>query len=218
MPTGEFDGFDPEDLLAYELGVRLRSAAGRWHLHAAAFRYDFDDMQVRTTVVLSDSVVSVIDNAAESEIYGVDAAGSVTLADGLTLSGGVVWIPKREYLDFYTETSGDVSGNNISRAPQWATTTSLDYTLPISTLGRLTAAVQYSYRSAFYFTKENLPTERQPSFGLLGLNLGYEPIGENWYLFAAGRNLTDEDYFYQAFIQSTPGYPTSWEAGFGMRF
>jgi len=218
LPTGEFDSYAPEDLLAYEAGVRLRSATGNWNLHAAAFHCDFNDMQVPTTVVLSDEVVSVIDNAAEVEIQGVDATASVRLAENLTASGGVVWMPKRKFVEFYSETAGDVSGNEIGRAPQWTSTTSVECALPVSNLGRITATLHYSYRSSFYFTKENLLTERQGSFGLLGLNLSYTPTSEGWYVFVSGRNLTDADYFHQAFIQSSPGYPATWEAGFGVRF
>ena len=218
LPSGDFAGYDPENVLAYELGVRSSSDTGSWNLHAAVFYYDFDDMQVLTTLVLSDAVVTVIDNAARAEIYGLDTSGSLALGDSFSVSGGLVWLPKREFVDFETATTGDVSGNDIARAPEWTTTTSVDYTLPVSDLGRLTATLQYQYRSSFYFTKENLRTERQESFGLVGVSVRFEASSERWYLFAAGRNLTDEDYFHQAFIQSSPGYPLTWEAGLGLRF
>jgi hypothetical protein len=32
----------------------------------------------------------------------------------------------------------------------------------------------------------------------------------------SGRNLTDEDYFNQVFLQSSPGYPDTYELGFGL--
>ncbi len=218
LPSGEFDGFDAENLLAYEAGVKLRSATGNWSLHAAVFLYDFDDMQVPTTVVLSDTVVSVIDNAGHAEIQGLDATANLRLTEHLTASGGVVWIPKRKFDDFDSEVVGDISGNEIGRAPEWTSTTSVEYALPVSNLGRFTATLQYSYRSDFYFSPQNLATERQGSFGLLGLVLGYAPASDGWYVFASGRNLTNADYFHQAFIQSSPGYPITWEAGFGVQF
>jgi hypothetical protein len=48
--------------------------------------------------------------------------------------------------------------------------------------------------------------------------LRFEPPSARWYLFASGRNLADRDCFNQALIQSSPGYPDTYEAGFGVRF
>jgi outer membrane receptor protein involved in Fe transport len=77
---------------------------------------------------------------------------------------------------------------------------------------------QYSYRSGFFYTLDNLATESQPAYGLLNLLLRFEPAQANWYAFASGRNLTDEDYFHQVFIQAAPGYPDTYEVGVGFRF
>jgi hypothetical protein len=41
---------------------------------------------------------------------------------------------------------------------------------------------------------------------------------ERWYVLASVRNMTNTDYFTPAFIQSNPGYPRTYEAGFGLRF
>lgn len=60
--------------------------------------------------------------------------------------------------------------------------------------------------------------QQQDGFALLNVLLNFDPADSRWYLFASGRNLTDEDYFTQVFIQSSPGYPTTYEAGFGLRF
>ena len=78
--------------------------------------------------------------------------------------------------------------------------------------------MEYNYRSEFFCTKENDPRIAQDGFGLLNLFLRFEAASDQWYLFAAGRNLGNVDYFYQVFIQSSPGYPDTCEAGFGYRF
>jgi len=82
----------------------------------------------------------------------------------------------------------------------------------------LTGRLEYSYRSAFFYTLYNVAAEAQGAYGLLNLLLRYEPAEANWYVFAAGRNLTDEDYFHQVYIQAAPGYPDTWEVGLGFRF
>jgi hypothetical protein len=39
-----------------------------------------------------------------------------------------------------------------------------------------------------------------------------------WYVFASGRNLTNQDYFNAIFLQSSPGYPDTYEMGVGYHF
>jgi iron complex outermembrane receptor protein len=82
--------------------------------------------------------------------------------------------------------------------------------------GTLSARLEYNFRSDFYFTLENNPLQAQQSFGLLNLFLKFEPTGGKWHVFAAGRNLTNTDYYNQIFLQSSPGYPATYEVGFGI--
>ena len=48
LPNGEFDDFDPEQIIAYEVGMTAKLWSGRSTLRASAFAYDFEDMQVTT--------------------------------------------------------------------------------------------------------------------------------------------------------------------------
>jgi outer membrane receptor protein involved in Fe transport len=58
----------------------------------------------------------------------------------------------------------------------------------------------------------------QEAFSLLNLFLNFEPESKNWYVFASGRNLRNADYYNQVFLQASPGYPATYEAGLGYRF
>jgi len=95
---------------------------------------------------------------------------------------------------------------------------SIGYRAPIAGIGELSAEVDYNYRSRFFFTKENSPLLSQEAFGLLNLNLRLESVAGRYYVFATARNLLDKDYFNQMLIQSSPGHPTTYEVGFGLRF
>lgn len=116
------------------------------------------------------------------------------------------------------EDSRDLSGNKLPRAPEWSAVGSISYRWPLAQYGELTGRLEYSYRSEFFYTQDNRATEKQEAYGLLNLYLGFEPQRGDWYAFATGRNLTDEDYFHQVFIQSAPGYPDTYEVGIGVRF
>jgi len=217
LPNGQFDSYDPEDLTAYEVGVNLQLPDRRRTLSASAFLYDYDNLQVQTLTFVVDQQTSSIDNAASARIYGIDASTAIAIGDRWTMTGGVVWLPERKFVNFETEGT-DLSGNTLIRAPEWSSSVSVGYRLPIGGVGYLSTRLDYNYRSKIYFTKENNPVESQGAFGLLNFVVRLEPTTEKWYLFAIARNVTDVDYFDKAYIQSNPGYPANQEIGFGVRF
>ena len=219
LPSGELNHFDPENLTAFEAGVKTQWLDRRLTLNAAAFFYDVNDMQITSTYFSGTQVFNEVENAASAEIYGIDAAGDFRMTDRLNLSGGVVWMPKREFVEYQSSTSNaDLSGNQLSRAPEWTVSTAIDYELPMSDWGSLSGRLEYNFRSEFFFTADNNPLLAQGDFGLLNAFLRFESADDAWYAFASARNLTDEDYFNQILLQASPGYPDTYEIGFGYRF
>ena len=219
LSDGEFESFDPEYLLAYEVGIKSRWLNHRLTLNSSMFVYLYDDMQVNTLVFVDGEFLNVTDNAAKARIDGLDATATLAMSDRLTLSAGLVWLPQREFIDYRNDLTGDtLSGNKLSRAPEWTVSTALEYAHPLREHGTFSLRIEHNSRSAFFYTKENSPIYAQDGFGLLNVFLRYEPDSTRWYAFATGRNLTDADYFTQVFLQSSPGYPATYEAGFGLRF
>ncbi len=217
LPDGEFDDFDPEKIIAYEAGMTATLWSGRSTLRASAFAYDFDDMQVTTTAVIEGVPRTVVDNAAAARIDGVDFSSTTRITGRLTFSGKLVWLPRREFVEFIDAAGNSLAGNEIGRASEWSASASISYRHPIAGLGEIGADVDYNYRSEFFFTKENVPVQFQGDFGLLNLNLRFDSSRRGWYVFASARNLLDADYFTQVFLQSAPGYPARYEVGFGWR-
>lgn len=217
--TGMLDQYDQEELMAWEVGGKFRGEDGRLALDVAAFYYDFDNLQVNTVRIVGELIVAEVDNAARAELYGIDANLDWNLARGGALSAGVVWLPRREFVEYQSDVTGEtLSGRLLVRAPEWTVAAAYSQDIPLGDHGVVTARLEYLYRSAFYFTPENDPDYAQGAFGLLNLLLRFEPTSGRWYAFASARNLTDEDYFNQVFLQSSPGYPDTYEIGLGVRF
>jgi iron complex outermembrane receptor protein len=216
---GGLNEYDPEELIAFEAGSKTQWLEGRLALNAAAFYYDFTDLQVSTAVFDGSTYIFGIGNAAKAELYGIDAETSFQVSERWSLSGGVVWLGKREFTEYENDQSGDVlSGNELVRSPEWSVNAMVEYARPLHDLGGLTARVEYSYRSDYFYTVENNPAYRQDNFGLVNAFVRFDAASGRWYLFVSGRNLTDEDYYNQVFIQASPGYPDTYEIGVGYRF
>lgn len=217
---GELDEFAPEELFALEAGGKTQWLDGHLTLNGAAFYYDFTNLQVGTTVSDDEGTLILgIDNAAKAELYGIDAETDFQVSERWSVQGGVVWLGKSEFIEYVNDDEGDVwSGNDLVRSPEWSINAAVEYEQPLRDLGGLTARIEYSYRSDFYFTAENDPQFAQDSFGLLNAYVRFDAASGRWYAFASGRNLTDEDYFNQVYLQASPGYPDTYEVGFGYRF
>ena len=216
---GDLDEFAPEELIALEAGGKTQWIDGRLTLNAAAFYYDFTDLQVSTAVFQDGTYLFGIDNAAKAELYGIDAETSFRASERWYFRGGVVWLGKHEFVEYVNDFFGDVlTGNELVRSPEWSLAAAIDYQQPLLDLGDLTARIEYSYQSDFFYTADNIAAFWQDSFGLLNAFVRFEAASGRWYVFASGRNLTDEDYYTQVFIQASPGYPDTYEVGVGYRF
>ena len=185
-----------------------------------AFESSFQRFQqVRTLTIFDSRPVIIIDNAAEARIQGLDLAAVLRLSPRLSLDLGVVWLPRRNFVDYTTLASNDtLSANKLSGAPEWSRSASIEYSVPVRELGNFRLRVDYNSRSQFFFTSDNDSVLAQEGFGLLNLFLRFDSARERWYVLTSVRNATNTDYFTQAHIQSNPGYPRTYEAGFGLRF
>ena len=209
--------YGPEYLTAFEAGMKSQWLDRRLTLNAAAFLYDFEDMQVSWTGRVNGVPLTKVDNAASAELYGIDADADFHASERFSVSAAAVWLPKAEFVRY----EGDgipLTGNALVRSPEWTATTSMTYEFPFREFGALSASLEYAFRSDYFYTTENLAPYWQDSFGLLNLFFRFESADESWYAFASGRNLTSEDYFAQVFLQSSPGYPDTYEIGAGYRF
>jgi iron complex outermembrane receptor protein len=85
---------DPEKLTSYEVGIKTSS--GPIQLNAAAYYYDYKDLQVQ----LFTGFTIVTQNAANASIYGLDLDASYKIDSDFKMSGGLAWIPHAKYDDY----------------------------------------------------------------------------------------------------------------------
>ena len=204
------------------MGIKSSSRDARLRVNAAAFYYDYRDIQVNVTEFVGTIPLFRVDNAAQARLYGIDGEVVFRATEHVELSAGMVWMPEREFTEYLDPQDDgvvlDFSGKQLVRAPELSATAAIDATFPLPALGSLAARLEYDYRSRYYFTRENEPGFSQDDFGLLNARVKLEPEDGDWYLFALARNLADQDYFNQVFLQSSPGLPRTWEFGAGVRF
>ena len=219
----------PEVLDAYEIGIKSEFLDNRLRINAAAFKYDYSDLQV--TVV--GTATSVTLNAASADIKGVDVDVEFVPLRGLTLvaSGAVL---DAEFASFPNapfnvanpavctpapQTTGPLTGGNRAcavdltgeRTPRAPTFTgSLAATYVLETDAGDFALTGSVYRnSGFNWDPDG--RVKQPDYTLVGARLNWISPDRNYEVAIYGKNLTNAYYYDYASSSGTrdSGSPAS---------
>jgi iron complex outermembrane receptor protein len=177
---------DPETITAYEVG--FKSVQEMVRIEAAAYYYDYKNLQLSRLFVTGAGIDQSLANAASAEIYGAELTIGLKPVRHLNLEASVNYNHAR-YKDFpdgagtipiggfLTTVSQDYSGYRIPRAADWTLNISADYTIEFGDSDVVLAA------NAYYSSKY---TPNTPS---------YDP--------ATGKELFEQPGYMQANISAT---------------
>jgi iron complex outermembrane recepter protein len=196
--------FGPEDVDAYEVGVKGAYFDRRLVLNAGAFRMEYAGLQ---ETAYTQTLASIVLNAAESVSQGLELDGSWRATDNLLLRADLAYLDAT-YENFRnapctsvgiltrtcgTATAGpqDMSGKRRGYAPEWS--------------GSLAASMQFavgerqlridpvvSFTSSFFLTAAADPLLRQGGFTKYDLRVAYGPSDLQWEVAMVGKNLGDK--------------------------
>ncbi len=202
--------YDPERIDAYEIGFKSQWLERRLRLNVAAYYYSFRDIQVQQAAGL----VSIVVNAAEAEIKGVEVEmqarpfDGIAFLDGFSLDGSATWLDAK-YTDYVDdeqltlfEGDIDLSGNRLPKAPEWSGTVGVQYDAPVASYGEATARVDWSYRGQQYFDQFNRDFNGQAAYDLWNAFLGFEHASGYGGFRGFVKNIEDESYLQGGLITS----------------
>lgn len=175
--------FLPENLDAYEAGVKSELLDRRVRLNLSGFYYKYDNIQVPAF-----NSVLVITNGAKAELYGADVELLARATDQLTLNASANWLhAKFQSFPGATFTNrlpsgmpdlgfpGDASGSTIPYSPKFTYTVGATYAIP-SSVGEFALNVNDSYNSGFYSEADNFL--RQKSYHFLNASISWTSESE----------------------------------------
>lgn len=201
--------YQPEDLKAYELGVKTDLFDRRIRLNAAGYYYDYTNIQVQQL----NSGATTIVNGARAKIYGSDADLTAAITNRLQFYGGVAWAHATfaSYPDcLIVPPSGGVpgvvgscAGNTIPLAPKFTSNAALDYKVDLAAHGGLDLSTNVYTNSGFPFTVDN--SFNQGSYLQLGASGTWIAPGSKFRLTLFGKNLTDKRVLTEVAENTTNG-------------
>ncbi len=187
--------FQPEELLAFEIGVKSTLFGGRVRLNGAAFHYDYDNLQVEEV-----NVPTVVVNNAQAEIDGAEFELSAIIFDGFELSANGTYLDAR-YTDFRNADNAaaiigapeeDLSGNPLNRSPEFSGSLALQYDQGFGSWGRLSLRGEGIYNTTYTLREFNRVDDRQEAHWIVNLYATLYSGDERWALNGYIKNLTDE--------------------------
>ncbi|MEH6570904.1 MAG: TonB-dependent receptor [Halioglobus sp.] len=198
------EGFEPEQLLSYELGLKSELWDKRVRLNAAVFFSNYDDIQINVQTDINNPRTTDVFNAGEAEISGLELDVTAMLTESLTLNLAYGYLDAK-----YTEIIDPTTGVDITddfrfvSTPEHSYTADLEYVFPAMAIGELTGNISYNWQDEqFSSSTTELGDYITRDYGLLNARLSLSDVtfaGGSLRVAAWGRNLNDEEYYLSHF-------------------
>ncbi|WP_172439023.1 TonB-dependent receptor [Porphyrobacter sp. TH134] len=194
--------FGAETLDSFEGGVKWTAPGNAIRVNAAAFYYDYKNLQALTFQGLSQFITN-----ADASFYGAEVELGLRPVDGLDAQFGVSYLETD--VDGVTVQGVTLDNRSAVLAPRFTANGFVRYGKPVGK-GELSGSVSFNYQSEHFFDITNSPNSRQGAYAVVGARIGYED-DSGWRIAVFGDNLFDEEYLVYTFDFTGPG-------GFNQRF
>lgn len=186
----------PEEVEAFEAGIKATVADGDATLNLGAFRYNYSNMQMQSIQEIAPGILqSLVSNAGRAQLQGIEVEGRARLTRWADVGLSYSWLDA-EYIRFENPPIPDLDGTRLPRAPEHQVRA--DVTLRWSPASGqkiiFRGDVAWQSRQFLFFGEGRVPFTTQDDFALLNGRLSYEfddgRVGISLY----GRNITDQRY------------------------
>jgi len=191
--------YDPETVDNYELGFKYQSDDNRFRFNGSVFYMLYDEKQEELQLPAegddgSTGQKTVVTNASEATIWGVELETQAVLGEGLTLRANIGFLDSEyddfQYTDAFTGETVDLSSLEFRRAPDVTGTVDLTYEWELAS-GRAWVRGAYHYLGEHWVNVTNAPELQNDAQNLIDASINFEI--NNWKFSVFGRNLADED-------------------------
>jgi len=201
--------YDPEELIAYELGYKTQWMDNSLQLNGSFYFYDYENIHTVATEVNSffGTSTSVLP-APGAEIKGLEAELTWLATDRLTVGGSLSYTPN-EYTEdlFVVDPAGfdrpeslfgssnalkNVKGNQLLQVPEskfngWAT-----FVQPLNSGANMTFSASYAWIDKVYYSPFQNEEEMADAYGRLDLRASWTSADGRMMLTGFVNNVTDD--------------------------
>jgi iron complex outermembrane receptor protein len=196
---------DPEFMNSFELGYKGTHLDGTLQTNVTGFFMQYDDQQVLISGATPFGLLPSLQNAAKSNIKGVELEVQWRPNDSWFLLLGGAYLDARfdEFLD--PALGVDRADNRLAHAPEWNLNGVVRYTQPIGA-GTAAAQIDWNWQDDQFFTVENLDSLREDDYAVVNARASYRFWDDRVELALIVRNIFDEEYKVTGFDTASAGF------------
>ncbi len=178
--------FDPEHIVSYEAGLKSTLLNKRLLFNINAFHNDYSDIQISDIVQTPNcpfGCASTV-NGGSADFDGFESEVEIRPVAGLRLQGNIA----------YLHTKGNVIFLN---APRWSYNAGGEYSVPLASVGTVSALLNYAYSSAQVSSTTGAIAFLNDRRGLLNARLSLSDLdigGVRTSIALWANNITNKDY------------------------
>jgi iron complex outermembrane receptor protein len=183
----------PENITSVEGGIKGRFFGNKLRLSAAAFDYDYKDMQLTSVVCTGAGTAAncgaLTTNASNAKIKGVEVEGSynATADDRINFS---LATSDGKFQKYHPNDTADWSGQQIDRAPAYNGSLSYTHTFALDSGATIAARIGTRLNGAYFLSDSAAAIRyRQPAYRKSDIGVTYTSADQRYYVQAYARNL-----------------------------
>jgi len=193
------NGFSPENLTTYEVGIKSTFAEGRARLNIAAFYSDYADMQIPGSLPvdtdgdgINDGFIGTVTNAGKATIKGVEIEGTFLITEGLVIQSNVSILNAK--IDEWLLNGVNVAADRaVQNTPEFMSFLGATYTVPLEN-GDLSISGSWSHKGATVQFETPVPEIDQKAYSLFDASIVWTSDDNAWSVGLHGKNLSDTRY------------------------
>jgi iron complex outermembrane receptor protein len=221
--------YDPETVIAYEIGWKSEWLDDALRFNGAAFYYDYKDVQGYLTVLNIIGTPSTrLGNIGDAVHKGVEFDLTWQATERLNLFASAGWLDAKitdsdAHSTSWLGTEVSLANSDRASAPDFSYFLRGEYVVPVGQFS-LSTSVDYSWRDDLFgdglSVIEDTMFGQLSAYGLLGARVVLSSPDSNWEVALWGKNLADETYFVNvstddvASFRELPGEPRSYGVSF----
>lgn len=208
--------YDPEELIAYELGYKMQLLDNSLQLNGSFYYYDYESIHTVATEVTPPLVAGGAPGTTTSvlpapgaEIFGAEAELLWLATDNSTLGANFSFTPSEYTKDLFIQDPANfetpeslfpdanaltqnIKGNQVLQVPEWKFTLWGSYGFPLEGGSRLEVLGVYNWIDRVYYSPFEEKAESSAAYDRLDLRTTWTSPENHWIVSAFVNNVFDE--------------------------
>ncbi len=202
--------YDPEELIAYEIGYKGQFFNDTLQVFASTYLYDYENIHTFGSEVsqATGGTTSSVLEAPGAEIYGLEGEILWLATDSITVGGNFSYTPSEYTKSLFIQdandprfpddlipnqdTALDIKGNRVLQVPEYKGSAFVTWDKPLGDRGDLSLTFSASWISEVYFSQFETDLDEAPAYERYDLRGTWMSPDKNWVVTGFVHNLLDE--------------------------